>query len=164
MHDEKLPQGEIKVNTPFLKKVENFFYHYKWHTIIGVFLAIVLVVCSLQMCSKEAYDIELMYAGPYNLSQQEVFDIQASFSAVTPDNDENGESQSRLTSYWINEKYYGGSNAEDEAVSGADVGYLANNSLNNQEKFIDEIQLGNLSICLVSPHLFIFKKLFLANL
>lgn len=154
MHDEKLPQGEIKVNTPFLKKVENFFYHYKWHTVIGVFLAVVLIICSLQMCSKEAYDIEMMYGGPCDITDQRRSDIQTAFAIVTADTDGNGKKQARLSTYWVNEKYYGGSNAKDESVAGADVAYLANQSLNNQEKFLDEITLGNLSICLVSPHLF----------
>ena len=154
MQDEKLPQGEIKLNTPFLKKVENFFYHYKWHTIIGVFLAVVLLICSLQFCSKEAYDVEVMYAGPCDVTAQRRYDIESAFALVTPDTDENGKGQARLTQYWVNEKYYGGANAKDEAVSGADVGYLANQSLTNQDKYIDEIMLGNVSICLVSPHLF----------
>lgn len=154
MQDEKLPEGEIKLNTPFLKKVENFFYHYKWHTIIGVFLAVVLLICSLQFCSKEAYDIEIMYAGPCDVTAQRKYDIESAFALVTPDTDENGKGQARLTQYWVNEKYYGGANAKDEAISGADVGYLANQSLTNQDKYIDEIMLGNVSICLVSPHLF----------
>lgn len=153
MHDEKLPQGEIRVNTPFLKKAENFFYHYKWHTIIGLFLVVVLLICCLQMCAKEPYDIEVMYAGPADVTSQRRYDIENAFASVTPDNDENGEGQARLTHYWINEKYYGGANA-DEAIKDANVGQLANQSLTNQEKYIDEIMLGNVSICLVSPHLF----------
>lgn len=155
MNDEKRPEGEIKLNTPFLKKAENFFYHYKWHTIVAVFLAIVLIVCTFQTCSKEEYDVEFMYAGPRNLNDhQTVLDIQNSFARVTQDQNEDGKRTARLISYWVNEKYYGGENAADEAVSGADVAYFANTSLNNENAYFDEISAGNLSICLVSPYLF----------
>lgn len=156
MHDDKRPEAEIKLETPFLKKAENFFYHYKWHTIVAAFLAVVVLICTLQTCSKESYDVEIMYAGPYSFdsTHQTQLDIQKAFASVTPDTDKNGKSQTRLTSYWVNEKYYGGASAKDEVISGADVAYLANNSLTNQEKYLDEITVGNISICLVSPHLF----------
>ena len=68
MNNEKKPQGELHLRSPFLKKLDNFFYHYKWHTVAALFLAIVIIVCSLQTCSKESYDVEIMYAGPKNLN------------------------------------------------------------------------------------------------
>ena len=155
MNDEKKPAGEIRFRSPFLKKLDNFFYHYKWHTIIAVFLAVVILVCSLQTCSKEEYDVEIMYAGPKNLNDaQAVLDIQNAFAQVATDKNGDGHTTARLVSYWVNEKYYGGEDAEDEAISGADVAYFANNSLNNEKAYHDEIAAGNLSICLVSPYLF----------
>ena len=32
--------GEIKINSPPLEKLENFWYHYKWHSIVALFLVI----------------------------------------------------------------------------------------------------------------------------
>ena len=37
-NEEKL-SGDVKVTSPFLTKLENFWYHYKWTTIIVSFFA-----------------------------------------------------------------------------------------------------------------------------
>ncbi len=44
----------------FFKKIANFWYYYKWHTIIGVFSAIVIGVCVWQVVSSEDYDYTVM--------------------------------------------------------------------------------------------------------
>ncbi len=150
MNNEKMPEREIRFRSPFLKKLDNFFYHYKWHSIVAFFLIIVLIVFSFQFCSKEPYDIEIMYAGPANLNEkQTILDIQAAFATFAPDKNEDGERHARLVAYWVNEKYF-----DQTQLEGADVAYLAKNSYNNQQAYLDEITAGNLSICLVSPHLF----------
>lgn len=38
-------------------KFENYWYHYKWHTIIGLFFVITIIICSVQCASKEKADI-----------------------------------------------------------------------------------------------------------
>ncbi len=55
--------GEVKMRHPVLSWLDNFWYHYKWHSIVALFLVLVIVVCSFQMCSKESYDTHIMYAG-----------------------------------------------------------------------------------------------------
>ena len=47
------------------QKIANFWYHYKWHSIVALFLVIVILVCSLQFCSNTDYDAYIMYAGGY---------------------------------------------------------------------------------------------------
>ncbi|MBQ9736625.1 MAG: hypothetical protein IJV96_07565 [Clostridia bacterium] len=151
MKDDKIPAGEIAPRSPFLKKLDNFFYHYKWHTVVAVFLAVVILVVSLQTCSREPYDIEIMYAGPYNLNdRQTVLDIERAFEPAVLDKNEDGSQDVRLVSYWINEKLYSG----EEGESLTDVAYLVNTSVSNEKSFQSEITAGNLSICLLSPYLF----------
>ena len=150
--DEKQKTGDISLRSPFLKKLDNFFYHYKWHSIVALFLVVVLTVTLVQACSKETFDVEVMYAGPKNLNdKQTVIDIQNAFATVATDENGDGKTVVRLVSYWVDERYYGG---EGEDMSGSDVAYFANNALNNEKAYHDEIKAGNLSICLVSPHLF----------
>lgn len=150
MDNEKMPEREMHFRSPFLKKLDNFFYHYKWHSIAAFFLIVVIIVCSLQFCVKEPYDIEIMYAGPANLNgKQTVLDIQGAFAAFAPDKNEDGEHHARLVAYWVDEKYF-----DKNQTEGANVAQLANNAYNNQQAYRDEIAAGNLSICLVSPHLF----------
>ena len=53
----------------FGKWFENFWYHYKWHTIFAAFILLVVTVCTVQMCQKEEYDTHIIYAGSENVSR-----------------------------------------------------------------------------------------------
>ena len=87
----------INVTGGLRAKIENFWYHYKWHSIVSVFVIIAVLVCSLQMCGKEKFDAYIMYAGGYAVSQTEDGDVaeyvkfHSSFKRVVPDTDENGD-------------------------------------------------------------------------
>ncbi len=52
-----------KFNIPVSAKLENFWYHYKWHTIVGVFVVIVAAILLTQLFTKTEYDINIIYAG-----------------------------------------------------------------------------------------------------
>jgi len=66
--DDRL-SGDVKIETPFTKRLENYWYHYKWHTIVAVFLLVVFLVVGLQMCRKESYDTYVLYAGDKEISR-----------------------------------------------------------------------------------------------
>ena len=154
MQEEKNIGGDIRVSSPFLKKIENFFYHYKWHTVIALFLVVVIVICSVQMCTKEEYDIEIMYAGRQNVtSEQAILDIEAAFGSFSDDVTGDGVPRANLVAYWVDERYLGIGQIPEE-LKGADVGYFANQASTNRDSFDSEITAGNVMICLLSPYLF----------
>lgn len=65
MKEEKLSAEGISIkNNRFLVWLDNFWYHYKWHTIVALFLVIVLGVSLVQACTSEKTDIVITYAGP----------------------------------------------------------------------------------------------------
>lgn len=69
--EEKINTGEdVRVKAGFLAWLDNFWYHYKWHSLIALFLVFTVTVCTLQMCEKESYDIQILYAGPHAFSRQ----------------------------------------------------------------------------------------------
>ena len=154
MQEEKNIGGDIRVSSPFLKKIENFFYHYKWHTVIALFLVVVIVICSVQMCAKEEYDIEIMYAGRQNVtSAQAVSDIKNAFATFADDETGDGKRQANLVCYWVDERYLGIGEIPEE-LKGADVSYFANQTLTNRDSLDSEIAAGNVMIFLLSPYLF----------
>ena len=53
----------------FKEKLDNFWYYHKWHTVIALFVILAIVICSFQMCSKESYDIYIMYAGGHEFKR-----------------------------------------------------------------------------------------------
>ena len=48
--------GEVATPSTFKEKLQNFIYHYKWHTVVALFLVVTIIICSLQFCTKEEYD------------------------------------------------------------------------------------------------------------
>jgi len=42
------------------EKVQNFWFYYKWHTVIGLFIAVVLAFGLVQCCTKEQPDYTIM--------------------------------------------------------------------------------------------------------
>lgn len=60
-------EGDVKISSPFMKKLENFWYHYKIHTITAVIVLITLTVLLIQTCSRVSYDAHILYAGGYEI-------------------------------------------------------------------------------------------------
>ena len=92
----------------FAKWFENFWYHYKWHTIAIFFIIIVVTICTVQMCSKEEYDIHIIYAGSYDVRGQDTENdisayetIQKSLNEAVRDFDDNGKITSSLEALYM---------------------------------------------------------------
>ena len=60
----------MKVTLPISEKLENFWYHYKWHTIAAVFTLVVVIICLVQCGKQVEYDVYVMYAGGETFSRQ----------------------------------------------------------------------------------------------
>ena len=97
-NDNRPSDVSIKVKSPFLIWLENFFYHYKWHTIACLFVVIVGAICIFQMCNKPSYDAYIMYAGGANISktaekdqQPDYIKIKSALMQYAEDFDKNGE-------------------------------------------------------------------------
>ena len=107
--NENLNTGEM--NAPkqgFFAWLDNFWYHYKWHSIAALFLIFTITVCSFQMCQKESYDIHILYAGNHAFSRQSVdadtpeyIKAKNTLSRFVSDYDENGEVNISLRDLFI---------------------------------------------------------------
>ncbi len=67
------------------KWLENFWYHYKWPFIIGVFFVVIAVVCFSQMATKESYDMYIRYVGDNEITREAYQDIKNSFERTKLD-------------------------------------------------------------------------------
>ncbi|MBO7311164.1 MAG: hypothetical protein J6U86_07225 [Clostridia bacterium] len=100
--EQKLDTDGIAVRGGFLKWLDNYWYHYKWLTIGIAFALIVLIVCTVQTCSKEKSDVIVLYAGRNTLSGAETEDICDVLEAVCPEDfDGNGKVSFELSAYGI---------------------------------------------------------------
>ena len=53
----------------FKEKWENYWYHYKWHTIVAAITLVMFTVLILQTCQREEYDVHVVYAGSHRFSR-----------------------------------------------------------------------------------------------
>lgn len=89
--------GDDYVDTPVEDKtiegkIKNFWYHYKWHTIATILVAMFLFVGITQMNSREKFDISVMYAGPAVVKGEEYTALCESLSGLLgEDIDGNGK-------------------------------------------------------------------------
>ncbi len=60
------PSEVAVIPATFSEKLKNFWYHYKWHTLISLFLCFVLVIGVTQCASREEYDAKIvLYTNNY---------------------------------------------------------------------------------------------------
>lgn len=94
---------DTTVTGGFSKKAENFWYHYKWHTIVAIFVVIVVTVCTVQLFSRTEYDVYILYAGGESFgksSENNEYElINDALRIVTEDFDKNGEKSPSFQSY-----------------------------------------------------------------
>ena len=144
--DSDLPQYTVK------QKLENYWYHYKWHTIVALFLIFAITISVLQFCSKTEYDAYLMYAGPYDATVSETRDIVSSLESVSDDYNGDGEINiGFLNLFMMTSKQIEERNAVGD-------GYTVNTKLvsDNTGVFHQEIQTGEVVIFLLDPSWFDF--------
>ncbi len=72
MEEKNRPEeygSDVEMKSPLLTKLDNFWYHYKWHSIVALFLIFTVLICSLQLCSRTEIDIHILYCGNKQISR-----------------------------------------------------------------------------------------------
>lgn len=92
MGEEKIKGAEIAVEkNKFLKWLDNYWYHYKWHTLVTLFFVMVIGVCVIQACTNKPKDILITYGGPATLAADDKAAVTRILSEALPESfDKNG--------------------------------------------------------------------------
>ena len=159
--DEKMPDVGIRLgaankgyenNQPekergkVYKWLDNFWYHYKWHTIIISFLLVVVTVCTVQSLRTTKYDMKIVYAGSKNIEAKEAEAIQDLFVSLVPeDTNKDGKTSLVLNKYYI---------LSEEQLKEGDGKYDANRNSNDYSNFQSYLQTGDASIMLLEPWIY----------
>ena len=116
--------GDVKMASPFLARLENFWYHYKWHTIAAVFAVVVLAICLVQCSKQKKYDMYVMYAGGEAFSRQseggdipEYNQFVSALEKFASDYDKNGKTLLSLSDLYIPSQ----KELEDQEAKGENV-------------------------------------------
>lgn len=137
--------------------LDNFWYHYKWHTLIVLFFAFVLLVCFHQCSGKEATDLTVAYAGGKTLSGNEILGVREVLSAVAPEKEKTGEKmQCALSTYAIytDEELRALFTDEDGnfSLEGYERAKLGSNQ--NAQNLQNYMMTGDSALWLVSEHVY----------
>lgn len=104
MEDKKLEEQEINVKKgKFIKWLDNYWYHYKWPTIIVAFFVVVFAVSFIQSATKKEKDILITYAGSVALTADEKAAIETLLSDNLPEGfgNKGADGDAGLTAYLI---------------------------------------------------------------
>ncbi len=156
---DKLPEQKIKLEGKVYKWFDNYWYHYKWPTIIVAFFTIAFLIMGLQMCSKEETDIYVIYAGPYVFEENAANDMASEISKVIgEDYNKDGKKTSEMVDLYILSEAQ--IKAEKEAADAEEEVYYYNAQFfaEEQKKFDQLIFAGEYSICMLDPHLYEYVK------
>ena len=132
------------------KWIDNFWYHYKWETLIVIFVAIVLAVVIPQSVTKTEYDTSVLFTGPEFIDADENAAIESAFRQIMHDYDQNGSKELQL----INLTAFTADQAKALVQTGSYTmsvlsPYLETNVMDN---FSTQIFAGEASICLLDPY------------
>lgn len=154
--NKKIPDAKISVKGKIFRWLDNYWYHYKWHTIIVSAAAIILAVCLWQMGSTKKHDTVIVYAGPMCLTTNETIQLQEALSGILPsDRDENGEKSAAMSMYHI----YSEAQievVEQETDSAGRVLYPVDRTRNSSQfqSYNTYCQSGQSSVFLLDPYLY----------
>ncbi len=152
-HEEKLiPQTDDISKRPsdkppskFKTWLENYWYHYKFHTLIAIALIFCVTVCAVQCSQRQSSDAYIMYAGPYDIKQGELQDMKSTLKSYVEDYNDDGEKVISISSLFLmtQEQIAERNNVGD--------GYEVNTRLivDNMEIYKQQLQIGEYCIFLL---------------
>ena len=116
--------GEVLTPATPKEKAQNFWYHYKWHTLVSLVLVVAILICSLQFCTRESYDAYVLYAGDKKIGRTskdgdvaEIVTVISSLKRLAGDFDENGEVNVNFTGlYYLDPAEAAKADAQDTAL------------------------------------------------
>ncbi len=94
-------------NYTFKQKLENYWYHYKWHTIVVVFFLITFAVCFTQCALKEKPDDKALLYVNQNLLDNAANDLSNELARYIDDYNDNGEILYRVNNVSYNKDSMG---------------------------------------------------------
>ena len=140
---------EEKEKGRFGKWFENFWYHYKTHTIIVVVALLTVVICTTQLITNEKYDYYVLYAGPQILAVQDLSYIQRAIASAGADQNGDGEVKVALKDVVMLSPEERAKAAEEK-----DADFNAEFIHTEMNDYYQQIMAGDAAVMLLSPYMY----------
>lgn len=153
--NEKLEAEFHYEQSKFLKWLDNYWYHYKWVTIIVAFFVTLAIVLVVQFATRPKYDITVVCASPYRMNSEEHLAYEKLLEKFLPeDYDGDGEKSVNIIVYEIfSDAEFAEAKSEAEANS-AEFAINPKYNADEQQNFSQQSMLGESYLFLVSEHLY----------
>lgn len=135
--------GEKKVG-----RLENFWYHHKWHAGIIIGAVIIAAVFIIQALSHKTPDVYIMYAGPGSMVGRQYEKFEETVKSVMDDYDKNGYCAISFT----DNTYLTKEQIDARRKMGLNIDVNANSAA--YERFQMEIGSGEHMLCMLDPALY----------
>lgn len=153
---EKEAGTDVVIESNLLKRLENFWFYYKWHLLVALFVILVIIVVVNQMSVKDSDDIVIMTAGPYKPTATQRKEIVTAFEQILP-SDFNGDGEKAVgiahTEVYSKDQLieYQNKYKEENGVTP-----VINTSVNseNLKGFHNLIMAGEYSVCIIDKWLY----------
>ncbi len=150
--NDKIYTEGIQAQGKTAKWFDNFWYHYKWHTIIISFVVVVFLICTLQMCHKESEDALVVYAGPAYISVENASEINSVLSLLLPEDfDGDGKKTAVISSYLIYSEEQMKGNIDE---NGNNIGISTSQNTQNYKNYYDYLMTGTSAVYMLDPILY----------
>ena len=152
---ERPEPADIVETSKVMKWLDNFWYHNKWTVIVVTFFLAVLIIGTVQMLSREKYDITLTYGGSYRMNNAERAAFESLLDSLCPD-DYDGDGDKNVQ-YVIYEVYSEQEIMDAKEKAEEEGAQFVLNTKYNQEEFSgfnSFVMTGESSVYIVSPYLY----------
>ncbi|MGN0399629.1 MAG: hypothetical protein ACI4EO_05840 [Blautia sp.] len=130
-----MKKPEMKEDTR--KKMDNFWYYYKFHVLIGAFVLFMIIIFVRDMLEKVDYDYEVAFVTDYMMADEEISAFRQVLEKNAEDLNGDGEIHVAIMNYTL----------PDENQEGYDIqAFMA-----GQTRFTVDIQEGTSMIFFISP-------------
>jgi len=136
-----------------IKWLDNYWYHYKWPTVIVAALAVIIIIMTAQFVRRDKFDLSILYAGPLNITANQTRDFETE-TAKQLEGDLNGDGKKncQLAAYYmLTEDQITAVQAEYDEREEL---YVVNRSelAATRQQFTNQISAGDASLMLLDPY------------
>ncbi len=138
--------------------LKHTWFHHKFAILVVAFLLVVSVICLRQCSTRNSYDVDLLYAGPWFAcdSSVTISGVDEAFLAMADDYDGDGKKILSYTPlFLLSQEQLEAIRAENESKPDEEKIYISTNLLKDNRDMLDaDIMTGEMCLCLLDPTIF----------
>ena len=146
----------------FLGWCKHVWYHYKLAIMAGVFVLIVAIICLRQCATRNSYDVDILYAGPWFECDgaTSISGINEAFVGLIDDYDGDGQKNVAYTPlFLLSAEQLEALQKENESKPDEEKIYVSSKLLKDNRDLLDaDIMTGEMSLCLLDPTIYWYMR------